>query len=258
MNKQNKRTIGIIFGIVAVFLLVVFPGISFFHQLAGGDDLPIAITGATSDLTHKYADVDFGITPTVKRYKNAVFDIEKIRETIEQNGSIEVTMGGVERKIDLERSDCEFSGTTPEFVSYVGTGEGKFYEHLSISNTSVILWIRADGTDYFTDTTTREEEDGRLVHYLYTSKDTGWSAEHKGNSGYTLSPFYLGDEISDTERKIYHFSEEDFLRFPTVGRFLKYGAGNLELTDKEAEDIHNLPGTVLYNGHYYDLLTMVA
>ena len=258
MNKHYIRTAGIVLGFFIVFFLLAIPGISFLHQITGGADLPIAITGATSDVTEKHADVDFGITPTVKRYKNAVFDIEKIRESIEQNGSIEVTMGGIDRTIDLELSDSEFSGTTPEFTSYVGSGEGKFYEHVSISNTSVILWIRADGTDYFIDTTTREEEDGRLVHYIYTSKDTGWSAEHKGLSGYTLSPFYLGDDVSDTERKIYEFSEEDFLRFPTVGRFLKYGAGNLELTDKEAEDIHNLPGTVLYNGHYYDLLTMVA
>ncbi len=258
VNKQNVRTIGIILGIVTVFLLVVFPGISFLQQLAGGNDLPIAIPGATYDVTQKYVDVDFGITPTVKRYKNAIFDIEKIRETIEQNGSIEITLDGVERKIEFEPSDYMLHGTTPEFVSYVGTGEGKFYEHLSLSNTSIILWIRADGTDYFIDTTTREDEDGRLIHYIYTSKDTGWSEEHRGLSGYTLSPFYLSENVSNTERKIYNFSEEDFLRFPTAGRFLKYGAGNLELTDKEAEDIHNLPGTVYYNGHYYDLLTVVA
>jgi hypothetical protein len=117
-----------------------------------------------------------------------------------------------------------------------------------------------DKTDYFIDTTTVEDEEGHLIHYIYTSGDVGWSDEHRNLSGYTRSHRYPGDTISGNNTEIYEFSEEDVSRFPVTGRFFKYGAGNLELTNKEAEDIRKQFGgkAVHYNGHYYRMPFIMA
>ena len=189
-----------------------------------------------------------------------VFNIEKIKDTIEKEGTLEIRIDGFEKRIALEKSETLLGGANADLVSYTGTGDGKFHEHISIGNKSFILWIRMDGTDYFIDTTTLEDDRGRLVHYIYTSEDVGWSKEHKNLSGHTLTPRYLGDTISETDREIYEFSEEDFSTFPVTGRFLKYGAGNLELTNKEAGGIRDLFGgkAVHYNGHYYNLNFITA
>lgn len=246
--------------IAAVLLLLLIAGISHFIGVLGNDTLPVSVSNATTDVTDTYDAIDFGITPTVKKYRTAVFDIGHIRNTIETEGVLEIRINGRERRIPLEKSKNLLAGANADLVPYTGIGDGRFYQHIFIGNKSFILWIRMDKTDYFIDTTILEDDRGRLVHYIYTSADVGWSEEHKNLSGYTLTPRYLGDTISETDREIYEFSEEDFTRFPVTGRFLKYGAGNRELTNKEAGDIQKTIGgkAVHYNGHYYDMPYMMA
>lgn len=257
VTGNTMKTIGVV---TVLALVVLIAGIYLFPGLTGEEELPISVPNATIDNTKKYDDVDLGIAPTVKKYRNVVFNIEKIKDTIEKEGEIEVRIDGFTRRIPLEKSKTLLGSANADLVPYTGIGEGRFYEHIFIGNKSFILWIRMDKTEYFIDTTTLEDERGRLVHYIYTSEDVGWSEEHKNLSGYTLSPRYLGDTISETDREIYEFSEEDFTRFPVTGRFLKYGAGNLELTNKEAGDIQKTIGgkTVHYNGHYYNMPFITA
>ena len=253
--RCKRRTV--VAAVIAVSVLII--GIAFFISWFWAG-LPVSVSGATIDVTANYSGYDFGITPTVKRYGNAVFDIDKIRDTIEREGAIVLDIDGSQRRIELERSDTVFSGTLPGFISYTGTGDNRFSQHISIGNKSLILWIKIDGVSYYIDTTSVEDETGRLVHYIYSSRDVGWSDEHRGMSGYTLTPEYLGDNVTEDAYDIYEFSEADLSRFPVSGRFLKYGAKNLELTNKEAGEISaTFRGkAVCYNDRCYSLIYMTA
>lgn len=260
LTEKNLKNILISAGIILVISGVLIAGIYLLFPDFGQKGLPVSVPGATCDVTQKYAGYDFGITPTVKSYGNAVFDIEEIRSMVETENAMILNIDGIERRIVLQKTDTCFSGALPDFVSYTGTGDGKFYQHISIGEKSLILWIMIDGVSYYIDTTNVENETGRLVHYIYTSRDTGWSKEHKDFCGYTLTPIYMGDNRSEINGEVYDFSESDFDKFPVVGRFLKYGAGNLELTNREAEDIRsNFRGkSVHYNGHFYGLIFATA
>ena len=253
--RYKRRTV-----VAAVIAVSVLIGIALVIFSPGRAGLPASVPGATFDVTANYSGYDFGITPTVKRYGNAVFDIDKIRDTIVEEGAITVETGGSQRRIELEKTDTVFSGTLPGFTSYTGTGDNRFSQHISIGDKSLLLWIKIDGVSYYIDTTSVEDENGRLVHYIYSSRDVGWSDEHRSMSGYTLTPVYLGDNVTDESYDIYEFSEADLSRFPVSGRFLKYGAKNLELTNKEAGDISaNFRGkAVCYNDRCYSLIYMTA
>ena len=239
-----------------IFTVIIIISASFMLYQTFEKENTIIIPNATTDISNDYSGYDFGITKTVKKYRAVVFDIKSIRDYIEKNGCLKLEIKGKNYRMELEKQD--FS-RHPDFVSYTGPGDKIGSEHLSVSDNAILLFIRTGDndvhTDYFIDTTTKIDEKGHLIHYIYSSDDVGWSKEHTNLSGCVLSPEFLGDNITGTDREIYIFSENDFETFPVLGRFLKFGGQNLEISRKEAGNIQKIiyDKAVFYDGHYFNV-----
>ncbi|WP_067050204.1 hypothetical protein [Methanofollis ethanolicus] len=119
---------------------------------------------------------------------------------------------------------------------------------LSTSNTAVILWARIDQTDVFIDTTGTLDTDGRLLHVIYSSQDTGWTEEHTNLSGFFLLLSTPTPEEMAAQETV-HLGDDDLDRYPVLARHLRYGGNNPELSNAEAMAIREtLDGKIVEYG----------
>jgi|GEM_PF-1430551 hypothetical protein len=244
-------------------MLIAFAGLLIIGACLAGavfTDMPAApvvmIPGVTDVLTKEYQSAELGVSPSVERYDIVVFDIPSIQEEIENSHSLNLRMYHDDYLAELESLPEGISGQTPDARSYTGSFVGVEGStiHLSVSDVAVLFRVTIHGTEFFIETTGTFAGDGRLLHVIYSSHDTGWSKKYEDLDAFSLFIVRASEkEMLENPDAVHHLTEEELDDYPVLARILRYGGYNHNLSNQEAGAIRDIPGwgIVEYRGYYY-------